>query len=35
MFANFEEPKSRDRDLGTPNLRKNCQFCLENLLIRL
>ena len=30
MYANFEEPRSRDRDLETLNLRKNCQFCLEN-----
>ena len=35
MFANFEEPRSRDRDLETLNLRKNCYVCLENLLIRL
>ena len=35
MCVNFEEPKSRDRDLGTLNLRKNCHFCFENLLIRL
>ena len=35
MYADFEEPRSRDRDLGTLNLRKNCHFCLENLLIRL
>ena len=35
MYANFEEPRSRDRDLGTLNLRKKCHFCLENLLIRL
>ena len=35
MYANFEEPTSRDRDIGTLNLRKNCHFCLENLLIRL
>ena len=35
MYANFEEPtgRSRDRDLGTLNLRRNCHFCLENLLI--
>ena len=33
MYANFEEPMSRDRDLGALNLRKNCRFCLENLLI--
>ena len=35
MYANFEEPKSCDRDLGTLNLRKNCNFYLKNLLIRL
>ena len=35
MYANFEEPRSRNRDLGTLNLRKNCHFCLENLLLRL
>ena len=35
MCANFEEPKSRDCDLGTLKLRKNYHFCLENLLIRL
>ena len=35
MYANFDEPSSRDRDLGTQNLRKNCHFSLENLLIRL
>ena len=35
MYANFEEPTSRNPDLGTLNLRKNCHFCLENLLIRL
>ena len=35
MYANFEEPRSRDRDLETLNLRKNCHFCLEYLLIRL
>ena len=35
MYANFKEPRSRDRDLDTLNLRKNCHFCLENLLIRL
>ena len=33
MYVNFEEPRSRDRDLGTLKLRKNCYFCLENLLI--
>ena len=33
MYANFEERRSRDRDLGTLNLRKNCHFYLENLLI--
>ena len=35
MNANFEEPRLRDRDLRTLNLRKNCHFCFENLLIRL
>ena len=35
MYANFEEPRLRNRDLETLNLRKNCHFCLENLLIRL
>ena len=35
MYANFEEPRSRDGDSGTLNLRKNCHFCLESLLIRL
>ena len=35
MYADFDEPRSRDRDLGTLNLKKNCHFCLENLLIRL
>ena len=34
-YANFEETRSRDRDLGTLKLRKNYHFCLENLLIRL
>ena len=34
-YANFEEPWLRDRDLGTLNLRKNCHFFLENLLIGL
>ena len=33
LYANFEEPRSRDRDLGTLNLRKNCHFRLKNLLI--
>ena len=33
MYANFDEPRLRDRDLGTLNLRKNCHFSLENLLI--
>ena len=35
MYANFEEPRSRNRDLETLNMRKNCHYCLENLLIRL
>ena len=35
MCANFEEPRSRDGDLRTLNLRKNCHFCLENLLLSL
>ena len=35
MYANFEEPRSRDRDLETLNVRKNWHFCLEYLLIRL
>ena len=35
MYANFEEPRSRDRDLRTQNLRKTFHFCLKNLLIRL
>ena len=35
IYANFEEPRSRDRDLGTLKLRKSYHFCLENLLIRL
>ena len=35
MYANFEEPRSRDRDSGTLDLSKNCRFCLENLLIHL
>ena len=35
MYVNFEEPGSRDRDLETLNLRKNCHFGLENLLILL
>ena len=35
MYANFEEPRSRNPDLGTLNLRKNCHFFLKNLLIRL
>ena len=35
MYANFKEPRSRDRDLRTLKLRKNCFFFLENLLIRL
>ena len=26
MYANFEEPRLRDRDLGTSNLRKNAIF---------
>ena len=29
MKANFEERRSRDRDLGTLNLRKNCNFFLK------
>ena len=29
MYANFEEPRSRDRDLET-EIEKNCQFRLEN-----
>ena len=33
MYTNFEEPRSRDRDLETLNLRKNCHFCLKYLLI--
>ena len=32
MNADFEEPWSRDHDLGTLNLRKNSYFCFENLL---
>ena len=35
IYADFEEPRSRDRDLGTVKLRKNYHFCPENLLIRL
>ena len=35
MYADFEEPRSRDCDLKTRNLRKNCYFCLEYLSIRL
>ena len=35
MYANFEKPRLSDRDLGALKLRKNCHFCLENLLIRL
>ena len=35
MYANFEEPRSRDRDLKTLNLRKNFHFSLENILLRL
>ena len=36
MYADFEEPRSRDRDLGALNLKKgNCRFCLENLFFRL
>ena len=35
MCADYEEPRSRDRDLETLNLRKNFHFRLENLLIRL
>ena len=35
MYANFAEPRSRNRDLGILNLTKNCHFRLENLLIRL
>ena len=35
IYSNFEEPRSRDRDLGTLKLRKNYHFCLKNLLIRL
>ena len=35
MYADFEEPRSRGRDLETLNLRKSCHFCLENLLISL
>ena len=34
MYANFEEPRSRDRDLRTLTLRKNCQFRIETLLIK-
>ena len=30
MYANFEGPRSRDRDLEIPNLKKNCHFCLES-----
>ena len=26
MYANFEEPRSRDRDLETLNLRNNTNF---------
>ena len=33
VYADFEEPRSHDRDLGTLKLRKNYHFCLENLLI--
>ena len=33
MYADFEELMSRDRDSETLNLRKNCHFCLENVLI--
>ena len=33
--ADFEKPRSRDRDLETLNLRKNCHFFLKNLLNRL
>ena len=35
MYADFEEPRSRDRGLGTFKFEKNYHFCLENLLIRL
>ena len=35
MYADFEEVRSRDHDLGILNLIKNCHFCLENVLIRL
>ena len=34
MYANFEEPRSRDRDLETLNLTRNCHFRLEILLLR-
>ena len=33
IYADFEEPRSCDRDLGTLKLRKNYHFCLKNLLI--
>ena len=33
MYADFEEPRLHDHDLEILNLRKNCHFCLENLLI--
>ena len=26
MYANFKKRRSRDRDLGTLNLRKNCKI---------
>ena len=31
-YADFEEPRSYDRDLETLTLRKNRRFCLKNLL---
>ena len=29
IYADFEEPRSRDHNLETPKLRKNYQFCLK------
>ena len=35
IYADFEEPRSRDCYLETLKLRKNYHCCLENILIRL
>ena len=35
MYADFEEPRSRDRDLGTLKFEKKTAIFVSNLLIRL